>query len=104
MLEIVNTTTIVTELGLDPADERHAAFAAGLRAGLARVEDELQEVLRSPGDPDLTEAATHLVRAGGKRLRPLVVSGKCRSNDAYHSRVLAGARIRRRARGGRAPG
>ncbi|MEV6908790.1 polyprenyl synthetase family protein [Amycolatopsis sp. NPDC051071] len=68
----MNTTTIVTELGLDPADKRHAAFAAGLRAGLARVEDELQEVLRSPGYPDLTEAATHLVRAGGKRLRPLM--------------------------------
>ncbi|WP_328701364.1 polyprenyl synthetase family protein [Amycolatopsis pittospori] len=68
----MNTTTIVTELGLDPADERHTAFDAGLRAGLARVEEELQEVLRSPGHPDLTEAATHLVRAGGKRLRPLM--------------------------------
>ncbi|WP_409494114.1 polyprenyl synthetase family protein [Amycolatopsis sp. cmx-11-12] len=72
MLEVVNTTTIVTELGLDPADERHAEFAAELRTGLALVEDRLQEVLRSPGYPDLTEAATHLVRAGGKRLRPLM--------------------------------
>lgn len=73
MLEVVNTTTtIVTELGLDPADERHAAFAAELRTGLAEVEDRLQEVLRNPGYPELTEAATHLVRAGGKRLRPLM--------------------------------
>ncbi|MFC3448938.1 polyprenyl synthetase family protein [Amycolatopsis speibonae] len=68
----MNTTTIVTELGLDPADERHAEFAVGLRTGLSRVEDRLQEVLRSPGYPELTEAATHLVRAGGKRLRPLM--------------------------------
>lgn len=72
MLEVVNTTTTITELGLDPAIERHAEFAAGLRAGLARVEERLQEVLRSPGHPELTDAATHLVRAGGKRLRPLM--------------------------------
>ncbi|OXM55257.1 polyprenyl synthetase family protein [Amycolatopsis alba] len=89
MLEIVNTTTIVTELGLDPADERHTEFSAALRTGLSLVEERLQEVLRSPGYPDLTEAATHLVRAGGKRLRPLMALAAAAFGDGRDDAISA---------------
>ncbi len=89
MLEVVNTTTIITELGLDPADERHSAFSAGLRTGLSLVEDRLQEVLRSPGYPYLTEAATHLVRAGGKRLRPLMALAGASFGDGRDEAISA---------------
>lgn len=43
------------------------AFAA-LRA---RIDERLRAVVRS-GDPAMDEMASHLIRAGGKRLRPLV--------------------------------
>lgn len=89
MLEGVNTTTIVTELGLDPALERHMRFAAELRTGLALVEERLQEVLRSPGHPELTEAATHLVRAGGKRLRPLMALAGAAFGDGRDEAISA---------------
>ncbi|AIG75226.1 Hypothetical protein AJAP_11705 [Amycolatopsis japonica] len=89
MLEGVNTTTIVTELGLDPALERHMRFAAELRTGLTLVEERLQEVLRSPGHPELTEAATHLVRAGGKRLRPLMALAGAAFGDGRDEAISA---------------
>jgi heptaprenyl diphosphate synthase len=40
-----------------------------LQADLARVEEELVASVRSE-DPFLTEVASHLIRAGGKRVRP----------------------------------
>jgi len=40
-----------------------------LQADLARVEDELLTSVRSE-DPFLTDVASHLIRAGGKRVRP----------------------------------
>ncbi len=89
MLEVVNTTTIITELGLDPADERHSAFSAELHTGLSLVEDRLQEVLHSPGHPYLTEAATHLVRAGGKRLRPLMALAGASFGDGRNEAISA---------------
>ncbi|RCG24050.1 polyprenyl synthetase family protein [Sphaerisporangium album] len=42
------------------------------RRALAEVEDLLASSLRSPGDPFLTSVATHLLGAGGKRLRPRI--------------------------------
>lgn len=36
-----------------------------------RVEQTLLDVVRIDGDPYLTEIASHLIKAGGKRLRPL---------------------------------
>ena len=45
-------------------------FAAGVADALARVEDLLLTELSS-GDDILTEAATHLAKAGGKRFRPM---------------------------------
>lgn len=40
---------------------------------LARVEAVLVEMLDVPGRPEVTDALTYLVAAGGKRLRPLLV-------------------------------
>ncbi|MGW5522368.1 polyprenyl synthetase family protein [Gordonia sp. NPDC003950] len=45
-------------------------FAETVRSSLARVEDLLLSELAS-GDDVMTEAATHLARAGGKRFRPM---------------------------------
>ncbi len=59
-------------------DRRVAAFeaadpalSASLQAGLAQVEERLREVVVS-AHPMLTETATHLAAAGGKRFRPLL--------------------------------
>ncbi|PRY01681.1 polyprenyl synthetase family protein [Allonocardiopsis opalescens] len=49
------------------------ALTAALRAGLERVERELRSSLTDPDDPFLSAAAVHLIDAGGKRLRPLIV-------------------------------
>jgi geranylgeranyl pyrophosphate synthase len=54
-------------LGLDRADPRLAEVIAD---GLASVEDLLLTVVRSDVD-FVSEAAQHLVRAGGKRFRPV---------------------------------
>lgn len=48
------------------------ALEARLRAGLARVEVELDRVVASQA-PFVTDAARHLLHAGGKRFRPLLV-------------------------------
>jgi len=52
--------------GLDPA------LAAGLEAGMVSVERRLREVVKSDY-AFVTEASRHLVDAGGKRFRPLLV-------------------------------
>ncbi|MGZ4537360.1 MAG: polyprenyl synthetase family protein [Nocardioidaceae bacterium] len=55
--------------GLPTAD---AALEADLRRGLAAVEDLLRDSLKSEY-PFVTETSRHLVDAGGKRFRPLLV-------------------------------
>ena len=57
------------DLALPVSDE---ALAGRLRARLALVEKELADHVRSRS-PFITEAATHLLAAGGKRFRPLLV-------------------------------
>ena len=47
------------------------ALQAAVTAGLEQVEERLREVVRS-SHPLLSEAASHLVAAGGKRFRPLL--------------------------------
>ncbi|MEV6980351.1 hypothetical protein AB0M95_03685 [Sphaerisporangium sp. NPDC051017] len=47
-------------------------LAVWTRRALAEVEDLLASALHSPGDPFLTSVATHLLGAGGKRLRPRI--------------------------------
>jgi heptaprenyl diphosphate synthase len=54
-------------LGLDRADP---ALVDTITNGLIKVEDVLHEVVRSDVD-FVNQAATHLVKAGGKRFRPL---------------------------------
>ena len=56
-------------LGLGALDE---SLEARLADGLARVEQHLRESVRSDY-PFVTEASRHLVDAGGKRFRPLLV-------------------------------
>jgi heptaprenyl diphosphate synthase len=43
-----------------------------LARDLARVEAAIVDLLEVPGEPQVTEATTYLVAAGGKRLRPLL--------------------------------
>ncbi|RKN48391.1 polyprenyl synthetase family protein [Micromonospora endolithica] len=57
-------------LGLHLADPRVEASVLGL---LTSVEDELRASVFS-ADPFVTEAARHLLEAGGKRFRPLLVA------------------------------
>ncbi len=59
----VKSTFTGVDLGTDE-------FAETVRSSLARVEDLLLTELAS-GDDVMTEAATHLARAGGKRFRPM---------------------------------
>ncbi|MFJ9049347.1 polyprenyl synthetase family protein [Streptomyces bacillaris] len=61
--------TVVGPFGLHVRDQ---AFEADVHAGLAAVEAGLLEATKSDV-PFITEAAQHLVRAGGKRFRPLLV-------------------------------
>jgi heptaprenyl diphosphate synthase len=63
----------------------------GLDSALARVELELREVVASPG-PILAEAASHLVGAGGKRLRPaLLVTAAAATGAPATDEVVLGA-------------
>ncbi|AWK10571.1 geranylgeranyl pyrophosphate synthase [Streptomyces spongiicola] len=61
--------TVVGPFGLSVRDQ---ALEADVQAGLAAVESGLLNATKS-GVPFITEAAQHLVRAGGKRFRPLLV-------------------------------
>ncbi|MFE6775226.1 polyprenyl synthetase family protein [Streptomyces sp. NPDC057702] len=61
--------TVVGPLGLTVRDQ---ALEADTQAGLAAVEEGLLAATKSDV-PFITEAAQHLVRAGGKRFRPLLV-------------------------------
>jgi heptaprenyl diphosphate synthase len=59
-----------TSIGIDFSD---AALEAGVGTVLARVENLLRATVIS-ADPLVTNAARHLVDAGGKRFRPLLVA------------------------------
>ncbi len=59
-----------TSIGIDFAD---AGLEAGVGTILAGVEDELRQTVAS-ADPLVSAAARHLVEAGGKRFRPLLVA------------------------------
>ncbi|BFP52957.1 polyprenyl synthetase family protein [Streptomyces griseus] len=61
--------TVVGPFGLHVRDQ---ALEAGVQSGLAAVEAGLLEATKSDV-PFITDAAQHLVRAGGKRFRPLLV-------------------------------
>ncbi|WP_335934622.1 polyprenyl synthetase family protein [Streptomyces sp. PTD5-9] len=69
--------TVVGPFGLSVRDH---ALEADVQAGLAAVESGLLEATKS-GVPFITEAAQHLVRAGGKRFRPLLAMLAARFGD-----------------------
>ncbi|HEX5540050.1 MAG TPA: polyprenyl synthetase family protein [Micromonospora sp.] len=69
---------------LDPAVE------ASVTASLALVEAELRSCVES-ADPFVTEAARHLVEAGGKRFRPLLVALGAQFGDPAAPKVARAA-------------
>ncbi|MEU9111983.1 polyprenyl synthetase family protein [Streptomyces sp. NPDC048483] len=79
--------TVVGPFGLSVRDQ---ALEADVQAGLAGVEEGLLEATKS-GVPFITEAAQHLVRAGGKRFRPLLVMLAAQFGDPYTPGVVPSA-------------
>ena len=68
------------------------ALQALVADGMARVESRLREVVRS-SHPMLTEAASHLVEAGGKRVRPLLALLAAQLGDGSRPEVIDAAVI-----------
>ncbi|MEU6541317.1 polyprenyl synthetase family protein [Streptomyces sp. NPDC047000] len=79
--------TVVGPFGLSVRDQ---ALEADVQAGLAAVEEGLLEATKSEV-PFITQAAQHLVRAGGKRFRPLLVMLAARFGDPYAPGVVPSA-------------
>ncbi|MBL1065504.1 polyprenyl synthetase family protein [Streptomyces sp. 7-21] len=79
--------TVVGPLGVSVRDE---VLQAEVRSGLAAVEAGLVEATKSDV-PFITEAAQHLVRAGGKRFRPLLSLLSSHFGDPYAPGVVPAA-------------
>jgi geranylgeranyl pyrophosphate synthase len=77
----------VITAGVDLPD---AALAAEVAAGLAEVEDGLRDAARADHEV-LTQASAHLLEAGGKRLRPLLVLLAAQFGDAADKRIIPAA-------------
>jgi heptaprenyl diphosphate synthase len=77
----------VITAGVDLPD---AALAAEVAAGLAQVEDGLREAARADHEV-LTQASAHLLEAGGKRLRPLLVLLAAQFGDPADKRIVPAA-------------
>ncbi|AXK36480.1 polyprenyl synthetase family protein [Streptomyces armeniacus] len=69
---------------------RDRALEADVQAGLSAVEEGLMEATKSDV-PFITGAAQHLVRAGGKRFRPLLVMLGSQFGDPYAPGVVPSA-------------
>nr|WP_205380356.1 polyprenyl synthetase family protein [Streptomyces sp. SID7805] len=69
---------------------RDQALEADVQAGLAAVEEGLLEATKSDV-PFITESAQHLVRAGGKRFRPLLVMLAAHFGDPHSPGVVPSA-------------
>jgi geranylgeranyl pyrophosphate synthase len=83
----VPLVTVVGPFGLSVRDQ---VLDADVRVGLADVEEGLLEATKSDV-PFITEAARHLVRAGGKRFRPLLVLLAAQFGDPYAPGVVPSA-------------
>ncbi|MEV6792727.1 polyprenyl synthetase family protein [Streptomyces sp. NPDC051320] len=79
--------TVVGPFGLSVRDQ---VLEADVQAGLAAVEAGLLDATKSEV-PFITEAAQHLVRAGGKRFRPLLVMLAAQFGDPYAPGVVPSA-------------
>ncbi|MEU9736513.1 polyprenyl synthetase family protein [Streptomyces sp. NPDC048002] len=79
--------TVVGPFGLSVRDQ---ALEADVQAGMAAVEEGLLEATKSEV-PFITEAAQHLVRAGGKRFRPLLVMLAAQFGDPYAPGIVPSA-------------
>ncbi|MCK7623657.1 polyprenyl synthetase family protein [Streptomyces sp. RS10V-4] len=79
--------TVVGPIGLSVRDQ---ALEADVQAGLAAVEEGLLEATKSDV-PFITEAAQHLVRAGGKRFRPLLGMLAAQFGDPHSPGVVPSA-------------
>ncbi|AQU67079.1 polyprenyl synthetase family protein [Streptomyces niveus] len=79
--------TVVGPFGLSVRDP---ALEADVLNGLSAVEAGLLEATKSEV-PFITEAAQHLVRAGGKRFRPLVVMLAAQFGDPYAPGIVPAA-------------
>jgi heptaprenyl diphosphate synthase len=79
--------TVVEPFGLRVRDQ---ALEADVQAGLAAVESGLLEATKSEV-PFIQEAAQHLLRAGGKRFRPLLVMLAAQFGDPHAPGVVPSA-------------
>ncbi|MBP0459415.1 polyprenyl synthetase family protein [Streptomyces montanisoli] len=79
--------TVVGPFGLSMRDQ---ALEADVQTGLAAVEAGLLDATKSEV-PFINEAAQHLVRAGGKRFRPLLVMLAAQFGDPYAPGVVPSA-------------
>ncbi|SFE76550.1 heptaprenyl diphosphate synthase [Actinacidiphila alni] len=79
--------TVVGPFGLSVWDE---ALDADVQAGLSAVEEGLLEATKSDV-PFITDAARHLLKAGGKRFRPLLVMLGAQFGDPHAPRVVPAA-------------
>ncbi|MEI5523919.1 polyprenyl synthetase family protein [Streptomyces brasiliscabiei] len=79
--------TVVEPFGLSARDQ---ALEADVQAGMAAVEEGLLEATKSEV-PFIQEAAQHLLRAGGKRFRPLLVMLAAQFGDPYAPGVVPSA-------------
>nr|WP_042184383.1 polyprenyl synthetase family protein [Kibdelosporangium sp. MJ126-NF4]CEL16260.1 Octaprenyl diphosphate synthase / Dimethylallyltransferase / Geranyltranstransferase / Geranylgeranyl diphosphate synthase [Kibdelosporangium sp. MJ126-NF4]CTQ94184.1 Octaprenyl diphosphate synthase (EC 2.5.1.90) / Dimethylallyltransferase (EC 2.5.1.1) / Geranyltranstransferase (EC 2.5.1.10) / Geranylgeranyl diphosphate synthase (EC 2.5.1.29) [Kibdelosporangium sp. MJ126-NF4] len=72
-------------------DAVDAELASAMRAQLGQVETRLRETLRDPANQFVGQAATHLIEAGGKRFRPMMVLLGARFGDPCVENVLDAA-------------
>ena len=70
--------------------EQLAGIQANVKAGLGRVEEALAEAVAT-ADPFVQEAASYLVTAGGKRLRPTLVLIAGHTGDPDEPRLVGAA-------------
>jgi heptaprenyl diphosphate synthase len=73
-----------------PVELTDDALASDVADGLARVEDGLRHALKSQ-HPVLAAASAHLMEAGGKRLRPMLVLLAAQFGDPQDPRVVQAA-------------
>ncbi|MFD5099080.1 polyprenyl synthetase family protein [Streptomyces albidochromogenes] len=79
--------TVVGPFGLSVRDQ---ALETDVQTGLAAVEEGLLDATKSEV-PFITEAARHLVRAGGKRFRPLLVMLAAQFGDPHAPGIVPSA-------------